>query len=140
MGTLINATGFRQALDLAREGRFDEAQALLAGLQDEYLALFEENESLRRQLQDVSDVLDLASSMQFDGQKYWLRDGGRPDGPFCQVCYDREGQLIRLQEQERHWHCQVCGNSYIKPRPKLAPRPDAIHRSLLKNPIPLFVK
>lgn len=144
MEKLLHATCFKRVLELAEAGEWDDAREFLRDLQDEYLALCEENEALKRQLCEVADTLDLAEDMRFDGQKYWIESEGRREGPYCQLCYDRDGQLVRLQEQPRHWQCKCCGNLYLKLRPerkndpasgKAVPNP-----RLLKNPIPLFVK
>ena len=49
---------------------------------------------------------------------YWsYLNGQRIDGPFCQVCYDREGKAIHLQEGSEHggghrWFCLGCHNGY----------------------------
>lgn len=141
MQQLMNATGFKRALTLARTGEWDQCRSLLKSLQDDYLALCEENEALKRQMSEVADVLDLAETMVFDGQKYWIDEDGSREGPFCQLCYDRDGLLVRLGENEKHFNCRNCGNLYMKPRLKKTVRKDdSLPRSLLKNPIPLFVK
>lgn len=140
--TMFQATGFKRALSLAKEGKFDEAEALLKSLQDEFLAISEENEALKLQLTEVADVLDLADKVQFDGQKYWLIEDDEKKGPFCQVCYDRDGLLVHLQEHESHWECQNCRGLYMIPRDNKAPaRPKkTAMRTTLKKTIPLFLE
>lgn len=144
MDNLLHATCFKQALDLAKAGRWEEARETLRDLQDEYLALCEENQALKRQLCEVADTLDLAENMRFDGRKYWLEIDGRREGPYCQVCYDRDGKLVRLQQQQRHWQCKGCGNLYLKlespEKQAKQTRQSAVPSRLLKTPIPLFVK
>ena len=95
--TLFQATGYKRVLDLFKMGKVDEAQAVLKSLQEEFIAVCEENEALKAQLSEVADVLDLAEKVQFDGQKYWLADENERKGPFCQVCYDRDGLLVHLR-------------------------------------------
>lgn len=144
MDSLIHAMGFKQALEAAKANRWKDAEEILKSLQEEYFALCEENRALKEQLTEVVEILDLSQSMRFDGRKYWLTTEDGEDGPFCQVCYDQAGTLVRLQEQKRHWQCKGCGNLFIKqghPLEKAA----ATNRSrmpsqLVKNPIPLFVK
>ncbi len=140
--TMFQATGFKRALNLAKEGKYDEAEALLKSLQDEFLAICEENEALKLQLTEVADVLDLADKVQFDGQKYWLIEGDEKKGPFCQVCYDRDGLLVHLQEHENHWECQNCRGLYMIPRekqPAQKPKKSSM-RTTLKKTIPLFLE
>ncbi|MEF2145899.1 MAG: hypothetical protein V3573_10670 [Desulfovibrionaceae bacterium] len=141
MDSLMHATCFKKAFDLGKAGKWDEALELLRDLQDEYVALWEENRALKQQLCEVADILDLAENMHFDGQKYWLDVDGRREGPYCQLCYDKEGQMVRLQEQDRHWQCRGCGNLYMKRKLREATvREDTPPTRLLKSPIPLFVK
>lgn len=139
--TLFQATGYKRVLDLFKMGKVDEAQAVLKSLQEEFLAVCEENEALKAQLAEVADVLDLAEKVQFDGQKYWLADEKERKGPFCQVCYDRDGLLVHLHEHENHWECQSCHGLYMIPRdasPKSQKKPQL--RSTLKKTIPLFLE
>ena len=113
--TIFQATGFKRALNLCKQGKHEEAEALMKSLQDEFFAICEENEALKLQISEVADVLDLADRVQFDGQKYWLIDENDKKGPFCQVCYDRDGLLVHLQEHENHWECQSCRGLYMIP-------------------------
>ena len=139
--TVFQATGFKRALDLCKEGKHEAAEARLKSLQDEFLAICEEYEALKTQLSEVADVLDLAEKVQFDGQKYWLMDEGVKKGPFCQVCYDRDGLLVHLHEHENHWECQNCRGLYMIPRNKEAkPKQKSFLRTTLKKTIPLFLE
>jgi len=140
--TLYQATGFKRALILCKEGKYSEAEAILKSLQDEFLAVCEENEALKAQLTEVADVLDLAEKVQFDGQKYWLVEENEKKGPFCQVCYDRDGLLVHLQAHGKHWECQNCRGLYMMPRNEAeqltAKR--AHPRANAKKTIPLFLE
>ncbi|MBI9111431.1 hypothetical protein [Maridesulfovibrio ferrireducens] len=110
----IHATNFRKVLELFREERNEEAINLLKIIQEDYLDLYSENKELRSQIKEVSDILDLAECMDFDGQKYWIKEDSDVTGPYCQVCYDQEGVLIRLQERDKHWECYSCENLFAK--------------------------
>lgn len=139
--TLFQATGFKRALNLCKEGKYNEAEALLKSLQDEFVAISEENEALKLQLTEVADVLDLADKVQFDGQKYWLMDEEEKKGPFCQVCYDRDGLLVHLQEHDNHWECQNCRGLYMIPRENTAPKAAKTPlKTTLRKTIPLFLE
>ncbi|MFH1912735.1 MAG: hypothetical protein ABIK45_00460 [Pseudomonadota bacterium] len=138
--TLFQATGFKRALLLSRQGRHHEAEALLKSLQDEFLAVCEENEALKAQLHEVAAVLDLADKVRFDGQKYWLADSGEKKGPYCQVCYDRDGLLINLQRRENHWECQNCHSLYMIPSKTVVPAKRPAPRGSLRKAIPLFIE
>lgn len=140
--TLFQATGFKRVLTLCKAGKYDQAEAILKSLQDEFLAMCEENDALKSQLTEVADVLDLAGKVQFDGQKYWLMEGDEKKGPFCQVCYDRDGLLVHLQEHENHWECQNCRGLYMIPRGETnqPTKKKPFMRSTLKKTIPLFLE
>ncbi|MCJ2164243.1 MULTISPECIES: hypothetical protein [unclassified Pseudodesulfovibrio] len=139
--TLFKVTGFKRALDLFESGQFEEGKAVLKSLQDEFLAICDENEALKGQLSEVAEVLDLAEKVKFDGQKYWLTDDGQRKGPFCQVCYDRDGLLVHLHEHENHWECQSCQGLYMIPRKAEANRKEKPYlRTALKKTIPLFLE
>lgn len=139
--TMYQATGYKRALDLCKQGKHEEAEALMKSLQEEFLAVCEENEALKIQLTEVADVLDLADRVQFDGQKYWLQDDNEKKGPFCQVCYDRDGLLVHLQEHESHWECQSCRGLYMIPRENESPlKQPAPVKNNMKKTIPLFLE
>ncbi len=140
--TIFQATGFKRALNLCKQGKHEEAEALMKSLQDEFFAICEENEALKLQISEVADVLDLADRVQFDGQKYWLIDENDKKGPFCQVCYDRDGLLVHLQEHENHWECQSCRGLYMIPRDKKDAQVSLKLpiKTTLKKTIPLFLE
>lgn len=136
--SFVTAADFKRVLDLFQAQRIEEARRVLQELQGRFLSLCEENDELRRQMEEVAQVLDLSENMEFDGQKYWLVENYQKKGPYCQVCYDRDGQLIRLQEHDKHWHCLNCGNLYLKMR-KFSQRRKP-QRGLLGKTVPLFVE
>ncbi len=141
MRRLKHISGFKQVIELMKKAKTKEAVALQRSLQDEFMTLYEENETLKAQLAEVAEVLDLSECMIFDGHKYFIEEEGHRDGPFCQVCYDREGALVRLGEHERHWECLNCNNLYMKPQLKSVKRKQESQPApQLKEPIPLFAK
>lgn len=138
---IINAMGFKQVADLFESGQDEAAKELLRTLQDEFIALHDENEVLKRQLGEVAEVLDMAESLEYDGQKYWLYESGEKTGPYCQLCYDRDGMLVRLQKKGAHWECHSCKNIYLDTRSRDNTQPrKKFSRMSFKSPIPLFVK
>lgn len=57
----------------------------------------EENRRLKRQIEDLQQQQQTASSLVFADEAYWTReDGGELQGPFCHVCWDANAKLIRL--------------------------------------------
>ncbi|GAB7079645.1 hypothetical protein [Megalodesulfovibrio paquesii] len=122
---------FKQVYDLFVENRFDEARALLADLQGRFIEMADENEQLKTQVQEFEDILYLAKNVEFDGLSYWLKTGTVRQGPFCQACFDKDGQLNRLQEEPDRLLCLHCAAEFPLPgKPartvlERAPRTDA---------------
>lgn len=133
----LHAANFRRVLELFHENKDADATKLLKIIQEDYLELYNENKELRSQIKEVADILDLAECMEFDGQKYWIDEDSEKTGPYCQVCYDRDGVLIRLQERSKHWECYSCQNLFVK-----MPTGNVIHKSRPKKeskpPLRLF--
>jgi len=83
------------------------------------MALQEENVRLKQRLNEAEFKSDVARQMHFDKGIYWLRkptdDGTNREGPFCQVCYDRDRKPVRLQHltgPQTGWFCAACRNHY----------------------------
>lgn len=100
---------YKEVSDLYAQQRPDEARRLLMDLQARYIAMCDENATLRMRVQEFENILYMAKNLIFDGSKYWLITGTIKQGPFCQACHDREGALIRLEEAGDEWLCPVCG-------------------------------
>ena len=107
---------FRQVYDLFMKGREADAKEELAELQGRYVALCDENTSLKMQLQEYEDILYLARNLVFDGNFYWLITGSIRQGPFCPSCYDREGLLMRLSGEPPERFCSSCRAVYPQAR------------------------
>jgi len=131
---------FKQVYDLFVENRFEEAKALLAELQGRFVEMADENEQLKSQVQEFEDILYLAKNVEFDGMSYWLKTGTVRQGPFCQACFDKDGQLNRLEEAADHLHCQTCksvfplphgpgrtGRTFLERAPRPEPGSKVIH-------------
>lgn len=107
---------FKQVYDLFMKGREAEAREELAELQGRYVALCDENTTLKMQLQEYEDILYLARNLVYDGSFYWLITGSIRQGPFCPVCYDREGLLMRLSGEPPERFCTGCREVFHRPR------------------------
>ncbi len=103
---------FKQVQDLFLEGKSKKARRILKELQDKYIELCDENMLLKTQVQEFEDILYLAKNLEYDGRSYWLKTGTIKQGPFCQNCFDKEGLLIRLYENDVNWKCLTCGEEY----------------------------
>jgi hypothetical protein len=87
-------------------------------------------------IKKLEEALEIKQKLRYEAPYYWLDDGPKKEGPFCQACYDTDGKLIRLQSnREGYWCCKACKNfytdsSYSPPKVKSVKSP---FRSGLKN-------
>lgn len=71
---------------------------------------------------ELKAKLVLQAKLEFEMPYYWtIEEDGKKDGPFCQLCYDKEKKLIRLQDGNNgEWSCLACkgyfrDKNYVKP-------------------------
>lgn len=67
-------------------------------LEGEIVDLSAESHRLKQQVHELQEKLSVREQLQFLSRVYWLVEGETKTGPFCQVCYDADGKLIRLQD------------------------------------------
>jgi hypothetical protein len=102
---------YKEIIDLLKKGATVEAQEQIMELREAALALQEENLSLREKVKALEDSLAIKGQLRFDRSVYWLRGDGSEEGPFCQLCYDVEGKLVRLRDWDDCWMCLGCKNT-----------------------------
>ena len=88
----------------------------LANLKSIVMRVEDENEELRRRLEEQSD----------DSRKPLIKQVGRVnyyyvgnEGPYCQVCYDSKGKLVTLTPQQEFWagtgrKCALCTTVFVE--------------------------
>lgn len=65
------------------------------------------------EIRGLKEKLKLKEQLQWESPYYWRIDGSQKDGPYCQHCYDKNQELIRLQGNgEGYWQCKACKNGY----------------------------
>jgi hypothetical protein len=60
------------------------------------------------------------NSLIFEDGVYWKQNGDKRDGPFCQLCWDRDHRLLRLAQEKvddgektvNHRFCRSCNSNY----------------------------
>lgn len=66
------------------------------------------------EIRELKENLSVKEKVTWEEPSYWLINGENKDGPFCQQCYDKNKELIRLQGNgEGYWVCKACQNSYV---------------------------
>ena len=68
----------------------------LVELQEQVYAVVTENRDLKEQNRSLQEKLSIRQSVDFRKNSYFKGD----DGPFCSRCYDAEGVLVRLHQQQ----------------------------------------
>jgi hypothetical protein len=106
---------FKTVSELFLQGKEEEARFELAELQRRYVALCDENTTLKMQAQEYEDILYLSRNLVFDGEFYWLTTGSIRQGPFCPTCYNRDGLLMRLSGDAGERHCGTCRGRFSGP-------------------------
>lgn len=101
---------------------------LITSLADVKLQMADIKDALvesEKEKKELKEKLELKAKLEFEMPYYWHnQEDGKKDGPFCQLCYDKEKKLIRLQDAKNgEWYCLSCQSSfidknYIKPQPR----------------------
>ena len=98
---LLPSYNVKDIIDLIKKGSEIEAQEKILELKEAALKLQEENISLKEKIKRLKEELELKESIEWDGSVYWLteKDSDKKEGPFCQICFDGDKKLIRLQKE-----------------------------------------
>jgi len=64
------------------------------------------------ELRALKTQLEVKSKLKWEKPYYWLIESSQKDGPYCQHCYDKNHELIRLQGSGGYWECKACKSSY----------------------------
>lgn len=83
-----------------------DAKLQIASIQE---SIMEKEERIR----ELEKQAEIRGKIIYEAPYYWLDNGSRKDGPYCQQCYDSEKKLIRLQSYSGgHWRCMACDGGY----------------------------
>ena len=120
---MIALPDYKTITNLIKKGMTLEAQEQIMVLREAAIDLKAENTALRERLSELQKKLDLKDHVKWEAPYYFLRNADKKDGPFCQHCYDKNEQLIRLQSRGKgFWACHSCKNTvadkdYTPPKP-----------------------
>ena len=133
------ASGIKGAIDIAKLLKDSSDSLEKAEVKLKLADLIGTLADVKTQMADIKDALmesenekkelkaklALQAKLEFEMPYYWtVEEDGKHDGPFCQLCYDKEKKLIRLQDGKNgEWYCLSCQSSfadknYIKPQPR----------------------
>lgn len=110
----IKASGKSEALnDLI------ELQVVLLDVLSKQQELVAQFAQAQARIKELEAEIKHTNALTFDGEVYWLRDGDKKEGPFCQKCYDKDDKLVRLLPGQDlnylKWHCSVCNQAVYPP-------------------------
>jgi hypothetical protein len=109
----------KNALEFAREQKNTDLAEKLIDLYRDFVGLVETNQELRYDNQELKTQIaelrkrpDIAERLRSDfgnGSYYLRKDDGEEDGPFCSVCWDVDGRLVRQSSPNGiQTICQYC--------------------------------
>lgn len=107
----------------------DKLADLISALADAKVELANVQEMLLhndKEIRELNERLELRNKMKYRKPIYYMEVDEEEDGPYCQHCFDKHGQAIRLQILHRgSYRCAACnstfvGPDYSPPRPKQA--------------------
>jgi len=89
---------------------------LISALADAKIQVTEIQEEIAKkesEIQTLKEHLHVKQNLKWEHPYYWLEDSEKKDGPFCQNCYDKNKELIRLQGNgSGYWECKACSSNY----------------------------
>lgn len=85
---------------------------LISALADTKIQIAEIQQTLidkDTEISALSGKLKVKGMVQWQSPYYWVIEEAGREGPFCQHCYDKNHELIRLQGNgEGYWECKAC--------------------------------
>jgi len=105
---------YKDIVELIKKGSTIEAQEKIMELREAAIELQDENQALKDKIGLLEKKLEIKAKLVWDNPYYWLVDDQEKDGPYCQLCYDKDEKLIRLQELKARgaWQCHSCGKVF----------------------------
>jgi seryl-tRNA synthetase len=108
----------KAALDFAKKAKNTELAEKLIDLYQNFIQLSETNQELRSEIQELKGEIaelkkrpDIAAKLRPEsssGSYYLKEDDGEESGPFCSVCWDVDGRLVRQSMIGLQTICQYC--------------------------------
>ena len=120
-------TGIKTATDIAKSLReidisLEKAETklklaeLIGALADAKMSIADIQLLLEEKDKEIFELkknLEIKTNVVYEKPSYWLVNGDKKDGPFCQKCYDDNHKLVRLQGGKNdYWTCSVCKEKF----------------------------
>ena len=76
-----------------------ELYSKILDVQKEAIDLIEENRKLKNKICELEETMNLKKSVRYIEDAYYIeKEDGTFDGPFCRVCWDTTGKLVRMSK------------------------------------------
>ena len=93
---------------------------LIGSLADAKMQIAEIQEALiesDKEKKELETKFSQKENLFFERPYYLIKkDDENNDGPFCQICYDKDNKLIRLEDHlfiAGEWDCSVCKQKFL---------------------------
>jgi hypothetical protein len=113
-------------MDFVRRAKNSELAEKLVNLYMDFVGLMETNQQLRAKIQQQESEIanlrkrpEIAAKLKPDPMtgSYYVMEDGKKDGPYCSVCWDVDGMLVRQAYVAMNTICQYCMTARIGARP-----------------------
>src|ERR1700737_1518891 len=114
----------KEATQLARAAKNTDLAEKLIDVYQNIVELIDTNQQLRGEIQDLKIEIvqlkrqpEIASKLRFEpiGATYYLRlESGKEEGPYCSVCWDVDGKLVREFRTHGGSSCAYCNSGARK--------------------------
>jgi hypothetical protein len=114
----------KEATQLARAAKNTDLAEKLIDVYQNIVELIDTNQQLRGEIQDLKTEIaelkrqpEIASRLRYDAKaaSYFLRkDCGAEEGPFCSLCWDVDGKLVREYHSSSGSSCAYCASGARK--------------------------
>ena len=100
---------YNEIIELLKKGATIEAQEKIMELRETALQLQEESIEFKKKIKELEEAIETKNCIVWEAPYYFIEKDNKKDGPFCQLCYDKEKLLIRLHEGKKgSWSCHSC--------------------------------
>ncbi len=104
---------YKEIISLMKKGLTLEAQEKIIELREIALQFQQENIEKKEEVNKLLKLMEIEKSISWEKPFYYTLKEKIKEGPFCQLCYDKNKNLIRLQNPEKGcFRCLACDNDY----------------------------
>jgi hypothetical protein len=119
----------RDAAELVQKADNIDLLRQLLKVQQEAMALLEENRALKEQLRERDERERLTAQLVYRDNAYWLRDGEK-ERAYCLRCWDADRKLVTLLVGDGTYSCLNCGKRWARSSDAL-PRQRVVRRDFV---------